>query len=106
MVPLHLVLSLWQGDYKGFRSPQDLSRLKRLTTGVNAPTAIIMGRNTWESLPVGVRNTPDPWRNFFVVGSGYHSSLVEVLNNLEQGSWESVWIWGGMRLWEEALAIG
>ena len=94
--------------------PEDLQRFKRLTTG----NAIIMGRKTWESLPI----KPLPDRENIVIASigkmnviaeVYKSPKRAIFNNLpdalvyaeKRKEHEEVFIIGGQRLYEEALPL-
>ena len=88
--------------------PEDLQRFKRLTTG----NAIIMGRKTWESLPI----KPLPDRTNYVISRStmdnptnafwHRRSLQSVLQAIEQYRPDSgVFIIGGQRLYEEALPL-
>ncbi len=77
----------------------DLRRFKRLTLN----TTVIMGRKTWESLPV----KPLPNRRNIVItrNSGIqvetYPAIGEALSNVESGP---VWFIGGARIYEEAVA--
>ena len=88
--------------------PEDLQRFKRLTTG----NAILMGRKTWESLPI----KPLPDRTNYVISSStmdnptnafwHRRSLQSVLQAIAQYRPDSgVFIIGGQRLYEEALPL-
>ncbi len=76
----------------------DLRRFKRLTMN----TTVIMGRNTWESLPV----KPLPGRQNIVITRStkleveHYGSLDEALNHADN---ETVWFIGGAQLYRTAL---
>lgn len=85
---------------------EDLRHFKAVTTG----HPVIMGRNTWESLP----KKPLPGRTNIVVTSrpGYQafgalcaSSLEEALRFASEASEESPFIIGGGRLYAESLPL-
>merc|ERR1712228_312680 len=80
-------------------------------TGVSKSNAVIMGRNTWESIPSKFR--PLPKRINVILsktltqapeGAKLARSLDEAIETLSQDeSIESVWIIGGASVYEEAL---
>ena len=75
----------------------DLKRFKRLTTG----NTIIMGRKTWESLPI----KPLPNRRNIVIT---RSSIEEIdcfqsIDNALQTCEGDVWFIGGAGIYEEAM---
>lgn len=85
---------------------EDLRHFKAVTTG----HPVIMGRNTWESLP----KKPLPGRTNIVVTSrpGYQahgalcaSSLQEALRLASEASEESPFVIGGGRLYAESLPL-
>ena len=83
--------------------PNDLKRFKALTTG----HTIIMGRNTYESLPKGAL----PNRRNIVISSTMHdipgcdcySSLDEALRHCRED--EDIYIIGGARVYSQAIDI-
>ena len=89
--------------------PEDLQRFKRLTTG----NAIIMGRKTWENLPI----KPLPDRFNIVISKKatfgtipdmditVQASLASALQIAEIEGYQEVFIIGGQRLYEEAFTI-
>lgn len=86
-----------------WRLPEDLRRFKARTVG----HAVIMGRNTWESLP----RRPLPARRNIVVSSTLQDAEgAEVVRSLDEGlalAWEqddNPFVVGGSRLYAEALA--
>ena len=83
--------------------PEDLAHFKRLTQG----WPVIMGRKTWDSLPVRFR--PLPGRSNVVItrqtdwqeaGAQPASSLTEALAQCSQS--EQVWIIGGAQIYAQA----
>lgn len=92
--------------------PSELRKFQALTTS-GLTNIVIMGRNTWESLP----KKPLPKRFNFIVSSTmaskFHNSIEQcsVFNNLEQAlsaarqlnSNAHIYVIGGRRLYMEAL---
>ena len=83
--------------------PNDLKRFKALTTG----HTIIMGRNTFLSLPKGAlpnrRNVVLSRTQTVFPGCDTYSSLEEALNNCTPN--EDIYIIGGAAVYQQALAI-
>lgn len=83
--------------------PNDLKRFKALTTG----HTIIMGRNTFQSLPKGAlpnrRNVVLSRTQTDFPGCDTYSSLEEALNNCTPD--EDIYIIGGAAVYQQALAI-
>lgn len=83
--------------------PNDLKRFKALTTG----HTIIMGRNTFLSLPKGAlpnrRNVVLSRTQTDFPGCDTYSSLEEALNNCTPN--EDIYIIGGAAVYQQALAI-
>lgn len=83
--------------------PNDLKRFKALTTG----HTIIMGRNTFLSLPKGAlpnrRNVVLSRTQTDFPGCDTYSSLEEALNNCTPD--EDIYIIGGAAVYQQALAI-
>lgn len=90
--------------------PDDLKNFKKITTNVtdcNKKNAIIMGRNTWESLPI----KPLPNRINCIISSKKNtenvlifSSLEECIHNLSSNkNIENIFIIGGGQLYHTAL---
>ena len=86
--------------------PEDMAHFKQQTAG--AP--VIMGRKTWDSLPVRFR--PLPGRQNMVVtrqqywnetGALRASSLLEALSLCEQAP--EAWVIGGAQIYAEALPL-
>jgi dihydrofolate reductase len=89
-----------------WRVPEDLARFKQVTMG----HTVVMGRRTWESLPVRVR--PLPGRRNVVLSrrAGYRADGAEVLGSLEQaltnsGSDPETWVIGGEQIYLLALPL-
>ena len=89
-----------------WRLPEDMARLKRLTTG----WPVIMGRKTWDSLPPKFR--PLPGRANIVItrqadwkedGAETAASLPDALA-LYAAS-EEVWILGGAQIYAQAMPL-
>ncbi|MGK2853576.1 MAG: dihydrofolate reductase [Microbacteriaceae bacterium] len=82
-----------------WRLPEDQARFKELTMG----QTVVMGRLTWESLPVKVR--PLPGRRNIVVSRdpGYVAEGAEVVSALPGGL--DGWVIGGAQLYGLALPL-
>jgi dihydrofolate reductase len=89
-----------------WRLPEDMARLKRLTTG----WPVIMGRKTWDSLPVKFR--PLPGRTNIVItrqpdwkdtGAETAASLADALALC--ASSDEVWILGGAQIYAQAMPL-
>ena len=83
--------------------PEDLRRFKELTMG----STVVMGRITWESLPVKVRPLPGR-RNIVITRQASYDALgAEVVSSLEEAlklaGDEDVWVAGGASIYEQAL---
>ncbi|MBK8013132.1 MAG: dihydrofolate reductase [Deltaproteobacteria bacterium] len=92
--------------------PADLRRFKKLTLG----TTVIMGRNTWDSLPkkplVGRRNIVITHRPLdpgaMEPPEAMHGPAVETFTSLPdalEAATGDVWFIGGARVYEEAMAF-
>ncbi|MEY2952964.1 MAG: hypothetical protein RLZZ401_1051 [Pseudomonadota bacterium] len=89
-----------------WRLPEDLAHLKRQTLGAT----VIMGRKTWDSLPLKFR--PLPGRTNIVVTrqSDWHAEGALVANSLLQaqtlaGQHGAAWVLGGAELYAQALPL-
>ena len=87
-----------------WRVPEDLTRFKQVTMG----HTVVMGRRTWDSLPVGVRPLPgrrnvvlSRQTDFMADGAQVLSSLDEVFSNA-LGEPET-WVIGGEQIYLLAL---
>jgi dihydrofolate reductase len=89
-----------------WRLPEDMARLKRLTTG----WPVIMGRKTWDSLPVKFR--PLPGRINIVItrqpdwkdtGATTAASLADALALCASSA--EVWILGGAQIYAQAMPL-
>jgi dihydrofolate reductase len=85
--------------------PEDQARFKALTLG----STVLMGRNTWESLPERFR--PLPGRRNIVVTArpGYVTHGAEVVASVGEAlavlGDSDVWVIGGSRLYAAALPL-
>jgi len=87
--------------------PEDLKRFRDLTEN----NCVVMGRKTWESLPV----KPLPWRVNFVVTSDVDSSSIKAIRaaSLKSviefcnawGNKRDLFVIGGQEIYREALSI-
>ena len=89
-----------------WRLPEDMARLKRLTTG----WPVIMGRKTWDSLPVKFR--PLPGRVNIVItrqpgwkdtGATTAASLADALALCASSA--EAWILGGAQIYAQAMPL-
>lgn len=83
-----------------WRLPEDMARFRDLTMG----NTVVMGRRTWESLPVRFRPLPGR-RNVVVTRTpGYRADGAEVAGSLEAGlSGPGAWVIGGSEIYRLAL---
>lgn len=93
------------GNALPWHLPEDLKHFSQVTKG----SAVIMGRNTWESLPEKFRPLPGR-ENLVITSRGIDDSTVTTFDSLEAAlgyahsdGYESVWIIGGGQLYEEAM---
>jgi dihydrofolate reductase len=83
-----------------WRVPEDLARFKQLTMG----HTVVMGRLTWDSLPVAVR--PLPGRRNVVLSrqTDFMADRAEVVRSLDQALTEpETWVIGGEQIYSLAL---
>jgi dihydrofolate reductase/thymidylate synthase len=98
-----------------WKLPGDMKYFKELTcatTGSGARNAVVMGRNTWESIPPKFR--PLPGRlNIVLTSSGSYElpdgvylahSLDEALTVAEAQRAENIFVIGGGKVYEQALS--
>ncbi|MET8997268.1 dihydrofolate reductase [Amycolatopsis sp. NPDC004169] len=81
--------------------PEDLEHFRSLT----ASSTVLMGRRTWESLPVRFRPLPGR-RNIVLASRPQHG--VETFPSLPAAlaaTSEDVWVLGGRTVWEAALSL-
>ncbi len=82
--------------------PEDLARFKRLTVG----HTVVMGRRTWESLPVRFR--PLPGRRNVVVSRNpeYRAEGADVVTSIAAALTDSeTWVIGGAEIYHLALPL-
>lgn len=85
-----------------WRVPEDLVRFKQVTMG----HAVVMGRRTWESLPVKFR--PLPGRRNVVLSrqAGFTADGAEVVGSLEDALTDpESWVIGGAQIYQLALPL-
>ena len=83
-----------------WRVPEDMARFKELTLG----HTVVMGRRTWESLPVGFR--PLPGRRNIVVtrNPDYRADGADVVTSVDQAvSDPAAWVIGGSEVYHLAM---
>ena len=84
-----------------WRIPEDLARFRALTTG----GTVVMGRRTWESLPVKFRPLPDR-RNVVVTRDiTYDAPGADVVTSIEAALAlsDDIWIGGGAEIYAATL---
>lgn len=82
--------------------PEDMAHFKRLTMG----HTVVMGRRTWESLPVRFR--PLPGRRNVVVSRNpvYRAEGAEVVDSIEAAiTGADTWVIGGAEIYHLALPL-
>lgn len=86
-----------------WKCPKDLERFRKLTTG----HTVVMGRNTWDSLPDDVRPLPDrdnivitSRADFVAAGATVVSSWVEAIR---QAKTNEIYFIGGRDVWGIAM---
>ena len=79
--------------------PEDLKRFKKLTVG----KTVIMGRNTWESLPI----KPLPERRNIVITSSLIKNVecFKSINEAVSTCKGDIWFIGGAGIYEEAMNL-
>ena len=84
-----------------WRLPEDMARFKDLTMG----HTVIMGRQTWESLPAKFR--PLPGRRNVVVTrqADFMAQGAEVVTSLEDAPLEDAWVIGGSQIYGLAMPL-
>ena len=85
--------------------PQDLKQFQKLTSNNNS--AIVMGRKTWESLPI--KPLPNR-RNYVLTKNNFHTTFPDglVLKDLDdiihlKKIYNEVWIIGGQTIYEQYI---
>jgi dihydrofolate reductase len=80
--------------------PEDLARFKELTLG----HTVVMGRRTWESLPVKVRPLPGRRNVVLTRQADYVTEGAEVVTSLQEALVDdNVWVIGGAEIYPLAL---
>jgi len=89
-----------------WRLPEDMARLKRLTTG----WPVIMGRKTWDSLPPKFRPLPGRANIVITRQAGWQEAGAETAASLPDAlalcaASEEVWILGGAQIYAQAMPL-
>jgi dihydrofolate reductase len=89
-----------------WRLPEDMARLKRLTTG----WPVIMGRKTWDSLPVKFRPLPGRTNIVITRQAGWKDTGAETAASLADAlalcaASGEVWILGGAQIYAQAMPL-
>lgn len=97
-----------KGGVMPWHLPEDLAHFKRTTMGC----PVIMGRKTWDSLPVKFRPLPGRLNVVLTRSSSWHepgvqraSTLDEALASCKQSGAPEVWVIGGAQIYEQALPL-
>ena len=97
-----------------WRLTADIRRFRKLTIG-NGSSAVIMGRNTWDSLPENYKPLPKRAnivltsnasvysRRFGTAGTTFVSSVGEAQDFCEKEGFEDTWIIGGEQIYKSFL---
>ena len=90
--------------------PEDLAHFKRTTLGC----PVIMGRKTWDSLPVKFRPLPGRANIVLTRQTDWHENGVQVSSNMPEALFIcerlmpkplSVWVIGGAQIYAQALPL-
>jgi len=86
--------------------PEDLAHFKRTTLGC----PVIMGRNTWDSLPPKFRPLPGRLNVVLTRQSGWHADGAQVAHSLEDACAlcppeSTAWVIGGADIYAQALPL-
>lgn len=88
--------------------PEDMAHFRNLTSG--AP--VIMGRKTWDSLPLKFRPLPNRVNVVVTRQSAWSAdgavrvgSLSDAITHCEQLGAPEVWVMGGAQIYEEAVPL-
>lgn len=112
MKELIIIVAIAEGNVIGknndipWHISEDLKRFKELTVG----HTVVMGRNTWESLPEKFRPLPDRKNIVITSDMEYCGDGMETFTTLNYAlkslsNVDKVFIIGGARLYEEALPL-
>jgi dihydrofolate reductase len=82
-----------------WRLPEDQARFKELTMG----QTVLMGRLTWESLPLKVRPLPGRRNVVITRGAGFAADGADVVTVLPEGI--DGWVIGGAQIYEMTLPL-
>lgn len=89
-----------------WRLPEDMAHFKRLTNG----WPVIMGRKTWDSLPVKFRPLPGRANIVITRQAGWQEAGAETAASLAEAlalcaASEEVWIIGGAQIYAQAMPL-
>jgi dihydrofolate reductase len=84
-----------------WRLPEDQARFKELTMG----HTVVMGRLTWESLPVKVRPLPGRRNVVLTRQADYMADGADVVTTLDDAVMDETWVIGGEQIYALALPI-
>lgn len=90
----------WANGELPWRSSRDMARFKELTMG----DSVVMGRNTWNSLPEKVK--PLPGRtNYVLTSTELAGQEAKIIAQLSQAP-VNAWVIGGAQLYDYVLRAG
>lgn len=116
-MPYRLIAAMGRNFGIGHRStlpwdiPSDMRRFTKLTRG-NGNNAVVMGRNTWESMAcsplrgranIVISSNPAKVTNAGAT-TGIATSIPGVLDMCTKGNYDDVWIIGGGLIYEQFLS--
>ena len=81
--------------------PEDMARFKELTMG----HTVIMGRQTWESLPAKFRPLPGRRNVVLTRQADYRAAGAEVVTSLHDAPLDDAWVIGGSQVYGLALPL-
>jgi dihydrofolate reductase len=85
-----------------WRLPEDLARFKRLTMG----HTVVMGRLTWQSLPIRVRPLPGRRNVVLTRQADFMANGAEVMSSFDDAvTNDETWVIGGAQIYRLALPV-
>lgn len=90
-----------RGNGIPWQVPEDMARFKELTMG----QTVIMGRQTWESLPAKFRPLPGRRNVVLTRQADYVADGAEVITSLEDAPLDGAWVIGGSQIYGLAMPL-
>jgi len=81
--------------------PEDLVRFKKVTMG----HTVVMGRRTWDSLPVRFRPLPHRRNVVLTRSSDFEAPGAEVFSSIDDAIDDQTWVIGGSEIYHLALPV-